>query len=451
MRFVCETTADRGKYYPNHFIFALHQHARQMKNLLFTLSICFFLIEAKSQNAGINTDGSTPETGVMLDVKGTNPISTTATQNVFQVKSFNTTGNELKMRMVLGTHTTAGSRYGALEVYEAGAASYRALALQPSGGYVGIATTNPASLLDILHPTGVPTSGAFRVSRAIGQSTYISPIYGGGPFYSYIGTLSSAVETNNITLHTTGNVTFDNGSVGIGVSPPTTKLDVQGTSGNTIKIVDGNQGANKVLTSDAAGVGSWQSLSAIGGTCFQNSYAYTANNTWTCPAGVTKAFVEVWGAGGGGYQAGAAGERYGGGGGGAYAAGYVTVVPATNYAVVVGTGGAPNAAGGSSSFASPVLVAGGGAAGAVYNPGAGGTASATLAGATLISGGRGNDYDFFFDPSGILGGDGRWYGKGGQAGGNGGDGGANNFNGNSPGGGGGPWGSGANGMVIIRW
>lgn len=418
----------------------------------FALFICLFLFictTTHAQNAGINTDGSTPETGVMLDVKGTNPITTTATQNIFQIKSFNASGAELKMRMVLGTHATAGSRYGALEVYDAGAAAYRALALQPLGGYVGIATTNPAALLDILHSTGVPTSGAFRVSRAIGQSTYISPIYGGGPaFYSYIGTISSAVETNNVTLHTTGNVTFDNGSVGIGVTPPTAKLDVQGTSGNTIKIVDGNQGANKVLTSDAAGVGSWQSLSAIGGACFQNSYAYTANNTWTCPAGVTRIFVEVWGGGGGGFQGGAI-DRNGGGGGGAYAAAYVTVVPTTNYAVVVGGGGATNAAGGTSRFDTPLLVAGGGFAGTAGSPGAGGIASSTIAGATLISGGIGNANDFFFSADG--GGDNRWYGKGGQAGGNGGPGGYDAYSGNPPGGGGGAYGTGAAGMVIVRW
>ena len=55
---------------------------------------------AFSQNIGISTDGSSAEAGVMLDVKGTNSYSTTATQNIFQVKSFDASGNELKLIMI---------------------------------------------------------------------------------------------------------------------------------------------------------------------------------------------------------------------------------------------------------------------------------------------------------------------------------------------------------------
>ena len=44
------------------------------------------------------------------------------------------------------------------------------------------------------------------------------------------------------------------GRFGIGTLAPTEKLEVQGS----VKIVDGTQGAGKVLTSDAAGKGTWQ-------------------------------------------------------------------------------------------------------------------------------------------------------------------------------------------------
>ena len=63
-----------------------------------------------SQNIGINTDGSAAESGVLLDLKAPTPINTTTTQTVFQIKSNNTSANELKIRLVLGTHATAGSR-----------------------------------------------------------------------------------------------------------------------------------------------------------------------------------------------------------------------------------------------------------------------------------------------------------------------------------------------------
>lgn len=43
-------------------------------------------------------------------------------------------------------------------------------------------------------------------------------------------------------------------NVGIGTSTPNAKLDVNGT----FKVVDGTQGAGKILTSDATGLASWQ-------------------------------------------------------------------------------------------------------------------------------------------------------------------------------------------------
>src|SRR5688500_5567296 len=43
-------------------------------------------------------------------------------------------------------------------------------------------------------------------------------------------------------------------NVGIGTPSPTAKLHVNGT----MKVVDGTQGAGKILTSDATGLASWQ-------------------------------------------------------------------------------------------------------------------------------------------------------------------------------------------------
>ncbi|MFC2119421.1 beta strand repeat-containing protein, partial [Bacteroidota bacterium] len=57
----------------------------------------------------------------------------------------------------------------------------------------------------------------------------------------------------------TGSI-FDNGNIGIGTNSPEKKFHLIGD----LKIEDGNQGANKVLTSDANGNATWQSP-AIGG------------------------------------------------------------------------------------------------------------------------------------------------------------------------------------------
>ena len=53
----------------------------------------------------------------------------------------------------------------------------------------------------------------------------------------------------------------NNANVGIGTSSPAAKLDVIGS----VKITDGSEGANKVLTSDASGLASWQDLAGNGG------------------------------------------------------------------------------------------------------------------------------------------------------------------------------------------
>jgi hypothetical protein len=59
----------------------------------------------------------------------------------------------------------------------------------------------------------------------------------------------------------TGRV-YRTGNVGIGTNNPTAKLEVNnGTTAGAIKIVDGTQGASRILVSDANGVGTWQASS----------------------------------------------------------------------------------------------------------------------------------------------------------------------------------------------
>ncbi|MEI6348558.1 MAG: tail fiber domain-containing protein [Bacteroidota bacterium] len=70
-----------------------------------------------------------------------------------------------------------------------------------------------------------------------------------------IGANATVGASNSLVLGGTGSYAVN---VGIGTTTPAAKLDVQGASGNTLKIVDGNQAAGKVLTSDASGNASWQ-------------------------------------------------------------------------------------------------------------------------------------------------------------------------------------------------
>ena len=122
-----------------------------MKTKILTLSAIAGLISANifAQNIGVSTDGSTPETAIMLDIKGTNPKATILSETLLQLGSFNATANQLKLRLILGGNSTGGLRYGAMEVYDAGAGVFRDLSLQPNGGNVGIGLTNATRRLHV--------------------------------------------------------------------------------------------------------------------------------------------------------------------------------------------------------------------------------------------------------------------------------------------------------------
>ena len=73
-----------------------------------------------------------------------------------------------------------------------------------------------------------------------------------------------------------------NSRVGIGTTTPDTKLHVAGN----IKMVDGLQAANKVLTSDANGVGSWQALPAATPSGWTAAGSNTYNSTLAGNVGI---------------------------------------------------------------------------------------------------------------------------------------------------------------------
>lgn len=92
---------------------------------------------------------------------------------------------------------------------------------------------------------------------------------------------------------------------------------------------------------------------------------FTANDTFTVPAEISRIRVRVIGGGGGGSDAGR------GGAGGGYAHGVFDVTAGTNYAVTVGNGGTRGVnaqAGGASSFGALISATGGGGGNSSTNP-----------------------------------------------------------------------------------
>jgi hypothetical protein len=123
---------------------------------------------------------------------------------------------------------------------------------------------------------------------------------------------------------------------------------------------------------------------------------FTQSGTWTCPSGVEKVMVRLFGGGGGGNQ-------YGGGGGGYMAYSEFDVTSGNAYPITIGAGGAADGVGGITSF------------GTLLSANGGGKATPTKAGCG--GSGGGGAYE------GVAGGDGSQFGGGGGYRGDGGNGG----------------------------
>jgi hypothetical protein len=169
-------------------------------------------------------------------------------------------------------------------------------------GYVGVNTSTPTSALDVVGDYQGPASSTpiarfqrnwpatanlqstimFSANRTTGGMTNLGEIgseitdISNGAFKGALifGTANNAAPSEKMRIDYLGNV-------GVGTGSPTAKLEVAGQ----VKITGGSPGAGKVLTSDAAGLASWQAPAAGAGTVTSvtsaNSYLTVATTTTT--------------------------------------------------------------------------------------------------------------------------------------------------------------------------
>lgn len=187
-------------------------------------------------------------------------------------KNANAQSNEAT---ALGVHATASGYRSAVLGYNATASNNEAIALgvnaTASGhqsaalGYNARAITSNSTLA-----LGNSATASSFQSTAIGvnanANTHNNTLAIGanstasGENSTAIGQGAVANQPNTLILGNTASG-WNATKVGIGTSNPTEKLHVNGS----VRIVDGSQGAGKVLTSDANGRASWQEITVSGG------------------------------------------------------------------------------------------------------------------------------------------------------------------------------------------
>ncbi len=149
------------------------------------------------------------------------------------------------------------------------------------GTKIGIGTTSPSYKLDINGNTSV--TGQFQTNTInfnpsnwswFGFLNGNEILYNNGNQLELHQILSIWSNTVPLNFYNQSAVIFNAGNVGIGTASPSAKLEVNGT----VKITDGTQGLNKVLTSDASGFASWQSTSATAWSLLGNAGTVDGTN-----------------------------------------------------------------------------------------------------------------------------------------------------------------------------
>ena len=203
-------------------------------------------------------------------------MTITATGSGGSVTSVNLTAPSI-FSVAGGPVTTSGT----LAMTLASQTAHQAFLAPAAGGTPTFRNFNISDLLSTVGGTSFLTGGSCGAGQALEYSSVSDTISCGGlgltnaqivtalgytPVNKAGDTMSGslAVPANGLTVGTT-QLVASGGFVGMGTATPAASLDLRGSSGTTLRIMDGNQGLNKVLTSDANGNATW-SVPATSGT-----------------------------------------------------------------------------------------------------------------------------------------------------------------------------------------
>jgi hypothetical protein len=181
-----------------------------------------FYVDASVDRVGIGTNTPAAKAEITAGNNDGLLVSGTASANniVMALKNTNTGGREWDL---MSTGGASGIGQGKFVIRDQTGTANRLVI--DNAGNVGIGEMTPSAKFDVVGTTEL--NGNVDIN--------------------------SDLDVDGGTLHVDG--TKDN--VGVGTATPDTSLHVVGN----IKMVDGNEAAGKVLTSDANGIGSWQTAS----------------------------------------------------------------------------------------------------------------------------------------------------------------------------------------------
>lgn len=252
---------------------------RHFKSFLFVTIGTFFISNSAVSQIGIGTN--TPNNSAKLEVSATNKGFLPPRIELTGANDQSTISNPAEGLLVFNT-ASAGTSPNAVTpgyYYYNGGAWQRIMNQQPDA-VVNFDKTTPSTAGAVFTPN-FPASANYVYISSVDNSLWS---YNGSTYVTYTAPSNTAWNLSGSTTDAGSNKTADiyrTGKVGIGNATPSANLDINGT----IKIVDGSQAANKVLTSDANGLASWQSPYSIG------DYKYSAqganHNGWLLCNGAT--------------------------------------------------------------------------------------------------------------------------------------------------------------------